>query len=147
MKHVAILISTLFYIGKTPFMPGTLGSLVALIIWYFIPLEFFIQIPLILIAFALGIWASSIMIKEFHDNDPSIVVIDEMVGMWIALLMIPHSPILFVLAFLIFRIFDILKPSFIHDVQKIRGAWGIMLDDVVAALFTYFMILGISTIC
>ena len=147
MKHVATLFSTLFYIGKIPFMPGTMGSLGALIIWYFIPLNPYIQIPMIFIVFAFGMCVSSIMIEELNDTDPSIVVIDEMVGMWIALVMIPHRPILFILAFVFFRIFDILKPSIIHDVQKLPGAWGIMLDDVFAGLFTYLMILGISTIC
>ena len=147
MKTIATLASTLFYIGKIPFMPGTKGSLFAVIIWYFIPNDLFIQVPLIAVTFAIGMWSSRFMINETEENDPSCVVIDELVGMWIALLYAPHRPLLIITAFVLFRIFDIFKPSIINDSQKLQGAWGIMVDDVLAGVFAWCMVMGISTIC
>ena len=80
------------------------------------------------------------------DHDPSEVVIDEAVGMGISLFMLPHSFGLYLLAFVLFRIFDIFKPSFIYQIQDLPGGWGIMLDDVLAGLFTFALVIGIATI-
>ena len=80
------------------------------------------------------------------DHDPSEVVIDEVVGMGISLFMLPHSPGLYLLAFILFRVFDILKPSFIYRIQNLSGGWGIMLDDVLAGLLTFTIVKGISII-
>ena len=80
------------------------------------------------------------------DHDPSEVVIDEVVGMGISLFMLPHSPGLYFLAFILFRVFDILKPSFIYRIQNLSGGWGIMLDDVLAGLITFALVNGIAII-
>ena len=80
------------------------------------------------------------------DHDPSEVVIDEAVGMGISLFMLPHSFGLYLLAFILFRIFDIFKPSFIYQIQDLPGGWGIMVDDVLAGLFTFALINGIAFI-
>ena len=86
------------------------------------------------------------MIHNLNDNDPSEVVIDEVVGMHISLFMLPHNFILYALAFVIFRILDILKPSLIYRVQSLPGGWGIMLDDILAGIFTCVICQGIYTI-
>ena len=80
------------------------------------------------------------------DHDPSEVVIDEAVGMGISLFMLPYSFGLYLLAFVLFRIFDIFKPSFIYQIQELPGGWGIMLDDVLAGLFTFALVNGIAAI-
>jgi len=80
------------------------------------------------------------------DHDPSEVVIDEAVGMGISLFMLPHSFGLYLLAFILFRIFDIFKPSFIYQIQDLPGGWGIMVDDVLAGLFTLALVNGIASI-
>ena len=80
------------------------------------------------------------------NHDPSEVVIDEVVGMGIALFMLPHTLGLYLLAFFLFRIFDIFKPSFIYQIQDLPHGWGIMLDDVCAGLFTFALIRGITAI-
>ena len=66
--------------------------------------------------------------------------------MSIALFMLPHNLILYLLAFFIFRILDIFKPSFIYEIQKLPYGWGIMLDDVIAGIFTWITCQGIKTI-
>ncbi len=86
------------------------------------------------------------MAKYLNDHDPSEVVIDEAVGMGISLFMLPHSFGLYLLAFILFRIFDIFKPSFIYQSQDLPGGWGIMVDDVLAGLFTLALVNGIASI-
>ena len=127
--------ATGFYSGYAPFAPGTAGSAVGLLI-YWIP-NF--ENPIILsactaIMFAIGIVVSGKMERHFGD-DPPIVVIDEVVGMWITLLLLPKSIILSVAGFILFRIFDIIKPPPARNLEALKNGWGIMLDDVMAGIY------------
>ena len=138
--------ATFFYLGKLPIAPGTWGSMGALILWLFLPVTTSVHLSVILILFVLGVYSSQQVAKYMQVHDPSEVVIDEAVGMGISLFMLPHSCGLYLLAFIVFRIFDILKPSFIYQVQNLPGGWGIMLDDVLAGLFTLAIVSGIASI-
>ena len=138
--------ATFFYLGKLPIAPGTWGSMGALILWLFLPVTTSVHLSVILILFVLGVYSSQQVAKYMQVHDPSEVVIDEAVGMGISLFMHPHSYDLYLLAFIVFRIFDILKPSFIYQVQNFPGGWGIMLDDVLAGLFTLAIVSGIASI-
>ena len=139
-------VATFFYLGKLPFAPGSWGSLGALLLWLLLPVTFSVHLSVIIILFVLGVYSSSRMAKYLDDHDPSEVVIDEVVGMGISLFMLPHSPGLYFLAFILFRVFDILKPSFIYRIQNLSGGWGIMLDDVLAGLLTFTLVNGIAII-
>ena len=139
-------VATFFYLGKLPFAPGSWGSLGALLLWLLLPVTFSVHLSVIIILFVLGVYSSSRMAKYLDDHDPSEVVIDEVVGMGISLFMLPHSPGLYLLAFILFRVFDILKPSFIYRIQNLSGGWGIMLDDVLAGLITFALVNGIDII-
>ena len=139
-------VATFFYLGKLPFAPGSCGSLGALLLWFFIPLTFSVHLSFLIILFVLGVYSSNKMAKYLDDDDPSEVVIDEVVGMGISLFMLPHSFGLYLLAFILFRIFDIYKPLFIYRIQNLSGGWGIMLDDVIAGLFTFALVNGITII-
>ena len=138
--------ATFFYLGKLPIAPGTWGSMGALILWLFLPVTTSVHLSVILVLFVLGVYSSHKVAIYMQVHDPSEVVIDEAVGMGISLFMLPHSYGLYLLAFIIFRIFDILKPSFIYQVQSLPGGWGIMLDDVLAGLFTLAIVSGIASI-
>ena len=139
-------VATFFYLGKLPFAPGSWGSLGALLLWLLLPVTFSVHLTVIIILFILGIYSSNKMAKYMEDHDPSEVVIDEVVGMGISLFMLPHSLGLYILAFILFRIFDIYKPFFIYRIQNLSGGWGIMLDDVLAGLFTFAIVNGIAII-
>ena len=138
--------ATFFSLGKLPFAPGSWGSLGALLLWLLLPISFSIHLSVIVFLFVLGVYSSNKMAIYLNDHDPSEVVIDEAVGMGISLFMLPHSFGLYLLAFVLFRIFDVLKPSFIYRVQGLPGGWGIMLDDVLAGLFTFAIVNGIASI-
>ena len=139
-------VATFFYLGKLPIAPGTWGSMGALILWLFLPVTISVHLSVIFLFFVLGVYSSHKVAKYMQVHDPSEVVIDEAVGMGISLFMLPHSYGLYLLAFIVFRIFDILKPSFIYQVQNLPGGWGIMLDDVLAGLFTLAIVSGIASI-
>ena len=138
--------ATFFYLGKLPFAPGSWGSLGALALWLFLPLSYAVHLAVILILFILGVYASNKVAEDMDDHDPSEVVIDEAVGMGISLFMLPHSLGLYILAFILFRFFDIFKPSFIYRIQNLPGGWGIMLDDVLAGFFTLVVVTGLSSL-
>ena len=140
MSCVHYFLATGFFSGYSPIAPGTVASLLILILFPFYPsitfLEHFFFILVILI---LGIWSSSKLTTD-QNKDPSIVVIDEMVGMLIALVACPKNVPAFVIAFLLFRFFDIVKPFPINMAEKLPQGWGIMMDDVVAGLYAFFLL-------
>jgi phosphatidylglycerophosphatase A len=123
------------YTGYVPAASGTLGSAVA-VAFYFIPgFESSLILGLvILLVFGLGIIASSIMEKRYG-HDPSEVTIDEIAGMWIALLLLPKTIMVVLAAFLCFRFFDIIKPFPARKFDTMYGGFGIMMDDVVAGIY------------
>jgi phosphatidylglycerophosphatase A len=134
------LIATGFFSGYSPITPGTAGSLVGLII-YAIP---GFEIPQIIgmficIFFLIGSYTSHRM-EIYAGEDPTCVVIDEIVGMWLTLIFIPKTLFLSACGFLLFRIFDITKPQPASYVERYRNGIGVMLDDVVAALYSNILL-------
>jgi phosphatidylglycerophosphatase A len=144
MKPLSYLISTFFYLGKLPKAPGTWGSLGALLVWSFIPESLFFRFILLSLTLIIGFIACGNTLKESDDPDPSFIVIDEVVGLWITLLFVPKTIFLFILGFLLFRLFDILKPSFIYSVQSLKGSWGVMLDDILAGVLSLLVLWGVT---
>tara|TARA_Y100000591_G_C21807233_1_gene685662 strand:+ start:910 stop:1356 length:447 start_codon:yes stop_codon:yes gene_type:complete len=143
---VAEIFGTVLYLGKLPAAPGTWGSLAALISWYF--LKPFISDPLFLLItggiFFLGVAVSDILISAWERNDPKEIVIDEWVGMWIGLYLVPHEYKWGLLAFLVFRILDIFKPGPIQKMDEMHDAIGVMMDDVVAGIITCLLIQSLT---
>ena len=150
-QRFALLISTFFGCGFLKPAPGTIGSLAALpfvwLLYTFGGFEVFILITIIL--FIVGIWAAGISSHSFNSDDPSEVVIDEVVGQMLPLLAIPIYETLLPLpniyylvsAFLLFRLFDIWKPYPISYVDNnVKGASGIMFDDVFAGFYSIIII-------
>ena len=133
---VAEFIGTVAYVGRLPIAPGTWGSLAALLAWYFLKPS--ISDPLFLLIngaiFFIGIAASEILIEAWDDTDPKAVVIDEWVGMWIALYLVPHDIFWGFVAFFLFRLFDILKPGPVQNFDDLHSSFGVMMDDVVAGI-------------
>jgi len=119
--------------GYAPFAPGTAGSLLGLFIYILFPADDITWLLVALIVTIIGIPVST-WIENDKSRDPAIVVIDEICGQWIALLFLPRTLMVFVAAFVLFRIFDIWKPFPISRSQNLRGGWGIMMDDVFAGI-------------
>ena len=136
LVHSADWLATCFRIGYLPLAPGTWGSASAVIAWRLLPeMELFRLSLIVIVIFLVGVNASSIVSNKERDSDPSKVVIDEWAGMWIALLMIPNEWVWLGIAFLLFRVFDIIKVYPANRFERLPGGWGIMMDDVVAGLY------------
>ena len=122
--------------GLSKKAPGTLGSLLAFPLYGLIsPLRIEIQLGFVVTLFFLGIHASDITSRRLKLKDPSCIVIDEIVAMMLILIFIEPDSVSFVIAFTLFRFFDIKKPFPISWIEKkFTGGLGIMLDDIAAAV-------------
>ena len=129
-------ISTVCFIGYSPVAPGTFGTLAAFIFMYFIRPQADLHLILFLLLIPVGIVSSEHEEKFSGKKDPRHVVIDEFAGYIASLLFLPLSPKYMVAAFILFRIFDIVKPPPIRRIERLKSGLGIMADDIMAALFT-----------
>ncbi|RAX57636.1 phosphatidylglycerophosphatase A [Helicobacter monodelphidis] len=129
---------TLFYSGMFPKAPGTMGSLIAILLGLPI-LYYFAASNLFLAAALIGVIAVKIIDgyeKEGGIHDNKCIVIDELVGVWIAMAMIGFGIYQSILAFILFRLFDIWKPSIIGRIdKKVKGGLGVVGDDALAGFF------------
>ena len=131
------IIATFFYVGYAPYCPGTAASFIAALIAFFIPeISIIYTVPFLIFLFFVGVWSTKIFAAKMKLCDPSQAVIDEVVGMWLSLIFVPKNIWFYLLAFVLFRFFDISKVYPINKSEKLKGGWGIMLDDVIAGLFT-----------
>ena len=128
-------LSTFFYVGYLPFIPGTFGSIAGAFLFYFAKDNSFIQISLTLTLIILGFLISGRAEKLFNKKDARRIVIDEVSGMLLALIFIPYDIKLVILAFILFRILDTLKPYPAARLENLPGSTGIMGDDIVAGLY------------
>ena len=138
LRDPAILIATWFGAGFLPKAPGTWGSLFALpFAWLLVAAG---GAPLlagaVAILFLIGWWASSHYIEQSGIDDPGSVVVDEVAGQWLTLVAVPLDPLLYLIGFLLFRIFDIIKPWPVSWAdRRVGGGLGVMLDDILAGLY------------
>jgi phosphatidylglycerophosphatase A len=140
LSHPAGWIASGFGAGLSPFASGTVGSAVALIPWLALrELDWPWYVLGIVVAFAIGVWAAGVVIRKIGIEDPGVVVWDEFVGQWIALIplvMRPRGWIWIALAFVLFRIFDVWKPWPASWADRtVKGGVGAMLDDVFAGMY------------
>lgn len=129
-------LGTGFFTGYIPFAPGTFGSLAALLIYYIPGFEnLYILLPAIILFTFYGIYTGN-KLEKIYGKDPAQCTIDEMVGMWISLLFLPKKVFISILAFLIWRVLDIIKPFPARNLERLNGGLGIMMDDIISAVYT-----------
>lgn len=117
--------------------PGSWGSLAAAVVWWFLaPEALAVQISIVMLAFGAGTWSAAKLEQLSGGRDPAIVVIDEVAGMWCALLMAEPSLWYYGAAYILFRFMDIFKPGPVGRLEDLPGGWGVMMDDVAAGLIT-----------
>ncbi len=133
------LFGTFFGLGFSKFAPGTVASVVACLLFYFLKMPIWLSLIVIIVLFFLGIQSANHLEKEF-EKDASCIVIDELVGMWIALLFVPFDWRYFLAALVLFRIFDISKILYINRAERLQGGLGVMADDVLAGIYSNLLI-------
>ena len=127
--------TSVFFVGYAPFMSGTIGSVPAAVVAFWLGDRPVALLLLAAILFVLGVAASSRGERIFGRKDPSEVVIDEFVGMLVAFLWLPVTWQSLVAAFLLFRLFDIWKPFPARRFEELPGGLGVMADDLVAGIY------------
>ena len=143
-SFLAKAIGTSLGFGYFPVAPGTFGALFGVLVYYIlhftIPLHLnSILMALIVIFLALGTWACTIVLKEWG-HDPSKIVMDESVGIWITLLFIPFNHWYIWIGFGLFRLFDIWKPLGIGSIDNMKSSFSVMFDDVLAAVYSVIVL-------
>ncbi|MDP3789078.1 MAG: phosphatidylglycerophosphatase A [Candidatus Omnitrophota bacterium] len=133
-------ITSFFYLGHSPFMPGTMGSLGGLVIYFLVRNNEILYAFTILFLFFLGILFAGEAEKIYNRKDAGVIVIDEACGMLLALYFVPFSSFSVILGFFLFRILDILKPWPAKQMEKLTGSLGVMFDDIIAAIYANFIL-------
>lgn len=136
--HPAFLLATWFGAGLLPKLPGTWGSLAALpFAWWLASAGGVPALGLaVALLFLLGWWASSIYVERLQLDDPGSIVVDEVAGQWLVVLLAPPDVLFYFAGFILFRIFDILKPWPVGWADRyVKGGLGVMLDDILAAAY------------
>jgi phosphatidylglycerophosphatase A len=131
----ALAFATALGAGYAPVAPGTFGSAVGLLLWYLLPASPLAQAAAIAVVIVIGSWSGSIAEHHFGRPDPGQVVIDEVAGMLVTLFLVPVGWAGALLAFLLFRVCDIVKPYPANRLERLPGGVGIMADDIMAAVY------------
>jgi phosphatidylglycerophosphatase A len=123
------------FTGHLPTAPGTWGSLLSLIIlWFIWPPAWYYQALILLIFFPFAIYFADNGIR-YYGPDGRPIVIDEIYGQAVALFMAPHNALAYIIGFFLFRVFDIVKPPPAREWEKLHGGYGVVADDIAAGVY------------
>jgi phosphatidylglycerophosphatase A len=135
VTRVALAVATVFGIGYVPVAPGTFGSAAGLLLWWLLPASTVTHVVAIVALFVVGSWSGNVAERHFGRTDPGQVVIDEVMGMLITLFLNPVGWVGAILAFFMFRVFDVIKPYPSDRLERLHGGVGVMADDGMAAIY------------
>ncbi|MGD8535644.1 MAG: phosphatidylglycerophosphatase A [Candidatus Aminicenantes bacterium] len=137
MKLLSKVISTFFGLGYFPIAPGTITSFAVILAYkfYLYQLNWSLYLLILFLLFLIGVYTSTKFSAESNKKDPRKIVIDEACGQLLVLFRTPEAWFPVLASFILFRVFDIVKPYPIKKVEALPAGWGIMMDDVVAAIY------------
>jgi phosphatidylglycerophosphatase A len=136
MNRFLLFFSAGFGVGYSPIAPGTLGTLLAIPLYFFLSQIPFPLYELTLLAFFfLSTWISEQAQLYWRKKDDQRIVIDEMMGFLVTMLWVPKTTLTIIAGFILFRLFDIIKPPPIRRLENVKGGYGVVLDDVVAGIY------------
>ena len=135
--RLGLFIATCGYLGYVPVAPGTFGSAAGLVVfaavrWSGSPA---LELAVIILLFAVGVWSANAAERHFGGVDPAPVILDEVVGMLITLAFLPVNITGAVVGFLLFRLFDVVKPWPANRLEALHGGLGVMADDAMAGVY------------
>ena len=141
LSACATALATGFGSGYSPLAPGTAGSAVGLLLWWPLhALPLAQQLAAIALVSLAGVAAAGHVARRAGIEDPGIVVVDEIAGMWVSLLLLPLTPATAAAGFLLFRVMDVLKPYPARQFEQLPGGWGIMADDLMAGVYANLLL-------
>lgn len=135
--RLGLFIATCGYLGYVPVAPGTFGSAAGLVVlaavrWSGSPA---LELTAIILLFAVGVWSANAAERHFGGVDPAPVILDEVVGMLITLAFLPVNITGAIVGFLLFRLFDVVKPWPANRLEALHGGLGVMADDAMAGVY------------
>jgi phosphatidylglycerophosphatase A len=150
-------------VGYIPFAPGTFGSLLGILVWIAIPdrwiglgwkvympnlnivpnhhdyMVYLTALGITLLVSLVAVWITGKAEKNLGHDSPKIIL-DEVCGMWLSVMFLPRTWMLYIYAFVLFRAFDIGKPYPVKQVQNLPSGWGIVADDLTAAIYVNLLL-------
>ncbi len=130
------MLATWFYVGNAPFAPGSMASIVGAAMAVFLANNLFFFFVVLIAVCVLGFMVSGRMEEILNKKDPGCVVIDEVAGVMIAFFMLPAQWNIIIVAYFLFRAFDMFKIYPVNKFEELGGGTGIMMDDIVAGIYT-----------
>jgi phosphatidylglycerophosphatase A len=141
MNKIIIFFSSVAYLGYIKRAPGTFGSLAGVLLWaFFMPANALIQLLSLVSIFVISLLFSSLAENIYKTKDDQRIVIDEVAGIWFSLALLPKQFLFLFLGFCLFRLLDVKKPWIIKSVQALKSGFGVTIDDVIAGIFTNFLL-------
>ena len=141
LDGLATVVATGLGSGYSPFAPGTAGSAVGLaLFWPMRGVSSLVQAVAIVLLSAVGVAAAGRVARRAGQEDPGLVVVDEVAGMWVTLWLLPATPLVAGLGFVAFRVMDVFKPWPARDLEHLPGGWGIMADDLMAGVYANLLL-------
>jgi phosphatidylglycerophosphatase A len=152
-RRVVLVLSSGCLIGYIPFASGTFATLLAVALFYPLrPLNMasypagFIFAAIVAAATAVAIWSADVAERTYGEKDSHKIVIDEIVGFFVAMAFVPYRWPHVLAAFLLFRFLDVAKPTPIRQSQRLPGGWGVTADDLLAGLYACVMVHGLMAL-
>ena len=146
-NRIITILASFFYLGYSPFAPGTMGTLGAVLLYYLL-ISFLTDIQYVIVTIILAVFGIIISFKAvniYKNDDPKEIVIDEVVGYLVAMAFILPTATNIILGFFLFRFFDIVKPFPARRLEKLKGGYGVVLDDVAAGIWTNLVLIAVNS--
>ena len=144
--RLALVIATALGAGYSPIAPGTAGSAVAVLILWLVPFSRLGLVVFFLAVTFFGTWAAQVVEAAAARKDPGTIVIDEVAGMTLSVLLLPLTIPVLAAAFVLFRIFDVVKPFPANRAQALPGGVGVMIDDLIAGAYALVVLLAVRAL-
>jgi len=119
---------------------------VAFVILWLVPFSWAGLVAFFLVVTIVGTWAAHVVERALGDKDPGVIVVDEVAGMTLSVLVLPLTLPVLLVAFVLFRIFDVVKPFPANRAQALSGGFGVMIDDLIAGLYTLLVLMALRTV-
>jgi phosphatidylglycerophosphatase A len=119
---------------------------VAFVILWLVPFSWAGLVVFFLVVTIVGTWAAHVVERALGDKDPGVIVVDEVAGMTLSVLVLPLTLPVLLVAFVLFRIFDVVKPFPANRAQALSGGFGVMIDDLIAGLYTLLVLMALRTV-
>jgi phosphatidylglycerophosphatase A len=135
LDRLALAIATVLGAGYSPIAPGTVASALTVALLWAIPFSRLGLVLFLVAVVGIGTWAAHVAERGLGGKDPGAIVIDEVAGMTLSVIALPLTPAVLLSGFVLFRLFDVVKPPPAHASQRLHGGVGVMIDDLIAGVY------------